>query len=259
MGDNTDIVLDVSSLPRIAYLTILLSLLAKLIPEGAGGNGLLANGTTLQVLVAEDANLDGQISAEDPSNELVFIPGYSEALHSEALRELPLVWFPILGENRLGQIKKIMNEIPDRAEICPVLPHPSFNPRRGDELLKEYQELLFKSGATPLSNILYAHEAHPFEAYRQLLGAMTRYQTTLDIVGGCKLIVTPLASKLITVGCALACYEMKLKTNGTKSSVAIPYAEPKRYTTTLAALKESRPEISALVLTGEAYDAGTLT
>ncbi len=255
ISDNTDVVLDVSSLPRIAYLTILLSLLAKLVPEGAGGNGLMASGTTLQVLVAEDAHLDGQISAEDPSNELVLIPGYSEALQSEALLDLPLVWFPILGENRLGQIKKIMNDIPDSAEICPVLPHPSINPRRGDELLKEYQELLFKSGATPLSNILYAHESHPFEAYRQLLGAMNRYQTTLDIIGGCRLIVTPLASKLITVGCALACFEMKLKTAGTKSSVAIPYAEPKRYTTSIAVLKESRPEISALVLTGDAYNS----
>lgn len=256
IGDSTDIVLDVSSLPRIAYLTILLALLARLVPEGVAGIYPLANKTTLQVLVAEDANLDGRISAEDPSNELVLIPGYSEALQSEALRDLPLVWFPILGENRLGQIKRIMNDIPDRAEVCPVLPHPSFNPRRGDELLKEYQELLFKSGATPLGNILYAHESHPFEAYRQLLGAMQRYQTTLEIIGGCRLIVTPLASKLITVGCALACFEMKLKTNGTKSSVAIPYAEPKRYTTTIAALNESRPEISALLLTGEAYDVG---
>jgi hypothetical protein len=103
VSDQTDIILDVSSLPRVAYLTILLSLLAKILPDGRAGEGLFAKGVSLQVLVAEDAELDSQISSEDPSNDLTLIPGYSEALQSEAQRDDPLVWFPILGENRLAQ------------------------------------------------------------------------------------------------------------------------------------------------------------
>jgi len=55
----------------------------------------------------EDAALDSQISSEDPSNDLVLIPGYAEAVQSEALRDMPLVWFPILGENRLAQVRKV--------------------------------------------------------------------------------------------------------------------------------------------------------
>jgi len=253
VSSQTDIVLDVSSLPRIAYLTILLTLLAKIIPQGSEGEGLAAKGVTLQVLVAEDAALDSQISSEDPSNDLVLIPGYSEALQSEALRDLPLVWLPILGENRIAQIQKIEEIIPSEAEICPVLPHPSRNPRRGDQLLVEYDSVLFARRETPLSNILYAHEAHPFELYRQLLGAMTRYRKTLDVLGGCRLVVTPLASKLMTIGSALACFEMKLLSADHRSSVAIPYAEPKRYVASIDALLATRPDMSALVLTGDAY------
>ena len=253
VSNQTDIVLDVSSLPRIAYLTILLSLLAKIVPSGREGAGLVANGVTLQVLVGEDAALDSRISSEDPSNDLVLIPGYSEAMQSEALRDMPLVWFPILGENRLAQVKKVEENIPTWAEICPILPHPSRNPRRGDQLLVEYDSILFATRETPLSNILYAHEAHPFEAYRQLLGAMLRYRSTMGVIGGCRLVVTPLASKLITIGTALACFEMKLISRDHKSSVAIPYAEPKRYVADLLALRASQPEVSALVLTGEAY------
>ena len=222
-------------------------------PQGGKGIGLEANGLALQILVAEDPVLDSQISSEDPSNDLVLIPGYSEGMQSEALRDVPLVWFPILGENRIGQIKKIEESIPGSAEICPVLPHPSRNPRRGDELMVEYGELLFAKRETPLGNIIYAHEAHPFEVYRQLHSAMSRYRNTMSLIGGCRLVVTPLASKLITVGSALACFEMKLLSADNQSSVSIPYAEPKRYVADVGQLRSSRPEVSALLLTGSAY------
>jgi hypothetical protein len=249
----TDVVLDVSSLPRISYLTLLLSLLAKLIPNISAQNAAYASGITLHVLVGEDAVLDAEISSEDPANELVLIPGYAEAMQAEALQDSDLVWFPLLGENRVAQLRKVETSIPSWAEICPILPHPSRDPRRGDKLLVEFSEVLIAKRETPLSNILYVHEANPFEAYRQLLEAMRRYQKTMEVVGGCRLVVTPLASKLVTIGSALACFEMKFASGNGGSRVAIPYAEPKRYVASLEALKRSRPDISALVLTGESY------
>ena len=252
----TDVVLDVSSLPRISYLTILLSLLAKLIPDGKAPQRVSANGVTLHVLVGEDPHLDSRISSEDPENDLVLIPGYAEALQSEARQEDHLVWMPLLGENRVPQVQKVESSIPAWAEICPVLPHPSRDPRRGDQLLLEYAGSLIGRREIPFSNILYVHEANPFEAYRQLLEAMQRYQKTMAVVGGCRLVVTPLSSKLITIGAALACFEMKHCAKDDRSSVAIPYAEPKRYVADVAELRASKPEISALILTGEAYDTG---
>ena len=249
----TDVVLDVSSLPRISYLTILLSVLARLIPKPGTMDQLFANGVALHVLVGEDPALDAKIMSEDPGNDIVLIPGYAEALQAEALQDTHLVWMPLLGENRVAQLKKIESNIPAWAEICPILPHPSRNPRRGDQLLIEYSDVLISTREIPLSNIIYVHEAQPFEAYRQLLGAMLRYRKTMAVVGGCRLVVTPLSSKLVTIGAALACFEMKLQSGDDQTSVAIPYAEPKRYVAQLSALKESKPEISALILTGEAY------
>lgn len=196
--DQTDILLDVSSLPRIAYLSLMLGLLQFLVIDREGNIPLAAKGINLQVLVGEDAELDSQIKSEDPSNELVLIPGYASALQTESTQDQPLVWFPVLGENRVAQLKKVSGAIPGSAEICPVLPHPSRDPRRGDRLLIEYKEPLFDERETPLTNVLYAHEANPFEAYRQLLGAMRRYQKSLSVLGGCRLVMTPLSSKLIT-------------------------------------------------------------
>ncbi|KVL19463.1 hypothetical protein WS95_13390 [Burkholderia sp. MSMB1826] len=251
---QTDIVLDVSSLPRIVYLSIMLGLLQRLIAGSDSPASLAASGVTFQVLVGEDAALDGQIRSEDPANELVLIPGYASALQTESTQDWPLVWFPILGENRTAQMQKVMSAaIPNSAEICPVLPHPSREPRRGDRLLIEYKEPLFDARETPLTNVLYAHEANPFEAYRQLLGAMKRYQQSFSVLGGCRLVVTPLASKLITVGAALACFEMKLNSAKERYGVAIPYAEPKRYVVSAATVRASRPDVSSIVLTGDAY------
>ena len=254
---KTDIVLDVSSLPRATYLALLTNILQWLVPnklpEEGAEHSLYANGVNFQVLVAEDAKLDGQIRAEDPSNDLVNIPGFFAAWQLESVQDWPLVWFPVLGEGRVNQLQRISASIPAEAEVCPVVPHPSKDPRRADRLLVEYREPLFDSRKTPTSNILYAHESHPFEAYRQLLQAMGRYQNSMTILGGCRLVVTPLGSKLITLGSGLACFEMRPTNLDAKYGVAIPHAEPRRYVASVDALRQSKPDISVLLLTGEAY------
>ena len=254
VSDYTDIILDASSLPRVVYLSLLTALLERLVPDKAAPHALAAQGVNLQVVVAEDPQLDANILAEDPSNDLIYIPGYSGVLHVESVQDWPLVWFPMLGEGRVAQLTRVANlTIPDSAEICPILPHPSLDPRRADRLLTEYRQEIFLARQTPTTNILYAHEAQPFEAYRQLLQAMKRYRDSMMALGGCRLVVTPLASKLITIGAALACFEMKPVGMDQGYGVAIPYAEPKRYIASISDLRVSRPEISALLLTGDAY------
>jgi hypothetical protein len=254
VGGYTDIVVDVSTLPRVVYVTLMTSLLKRLIVGPLDQNPLVANGVSLQMLVAEDASLDAHIQPEDPSNDLILIPGFSAPLQVESVRDWPLVWFPILGENRVSQFAKVMEAaIPNFAEICPVLPHPARNHRRADELLMEYRKPLFDARQTPTSNIIYVHESHPFEAYRQLVGAMERYSQSLGLLGGCRLVVTPLGSKLITLGATLACYEIKTRDADAQHGVAIPYAEPRRYVASPGEIAKSRPEICSLLLTGRAY------
>src|SRR5258708_5095941 len=77
LSDVTDIVLDVSSLPRVIYLSLLTGILSTLVPNKDAANPLYANGVTLQVLVAEDAALDAKIQSQNPSNDLISIPVFS--------------------------------------------------------------------------------------------------------------------------------------------------------------------------------------
>ena len=254
MEGKSDVVLDVSSLSRNAYLTLLLRILGKLVTYEAGIHSINTE-VTFQVVAGEDAHLDSRIRAEDLGNELVLIPGYSEGLHSQAVEHQKLVWFPVLGENRVAQLTKVEVDIPPSAEVCPILPHPSAIPRRGDRLLVEYEEALFARRSISVNSIVYAHEAHPFEAYRQMMNAMKRYHQTFSLLGGCRIVLTPLASKLITVGSALACFELKSSRpdGGATLSVAIANAEPRRYSVTRNEMAAANPTLSSLVLTGRPY------
>ena len=111
------------------YLSLLTGILSALVPNKDAPNALYAQGVNFQVLVAEDAALDAMIQSEDPSNDLIYIPGFSSALQAESFQDRPLVWFPILGEGKVSQLEKVMHQvIPPDAEICPVLPHPSRDP-----------------------------------------------------------------------------------------------------------------------------------
>ena len=67
-------------------------------------------------------------------------------MYAESMQDWKMVWFPILGENRLGQLNMVTNSaaaIPGDAEICPIIPHPSLGLRRAERLLIEYKPLLF--------------------------------------------------------------------------------------------------------------------
>jgi hypothetical protein len=85
---------------------------------------------------------------------------------------------------------------------------------------------------------------------------MQRYRDSLNIMGGSRLVVTPLASKLMTVAAGLACFAIRPYSLSARYRVGMPYAEATRYTVDMAHLQASKPEICALVLTGDAYAMG---
>jgi len=82
---------------------------------------------------------------------------------------------------------------------------------------------------------------------------MLRYKQSLNVLGNCRLLVTPLGSKLVTIGAGLACFEMKPTGIGDSHRIALPLAEPRRYLASVENLRGSVPEVSALLLTGDAY------
>ena len=218
-----DVVVDISAMPRV----VALSAIAKLMHDQDAA-GASRKSTNLHVVAAESVrtDLDARGSLMDDVTSLV---GFSGRLNEESTEHVPRVWFPVLGERQQERLQLIQSHLnPD--EICPVVPFPSRDPRRGDQIIAEHIDLLFEDFRVEPSNILRASEFNPFEAYRQLFLAMERYRRALTELDGCKAYVSPLSSKLLSVGALLACYDHQFgDIIGKKLNVGMPYVETSVY------------------------------
>jgi len=201
ISDYSDIVVDISSLPRAIYFSLIAKLLFLLDNENVNIN--------LHVVVCEDATLDKNISEVGVDESAGFIPGFAaSSILSEGTSKVPKIWMPVLGENQRIQLNKIFAFVnPD--EICPVLPHPSVDPRRSDNLLLSYRDLIFDQWLVEPRNIVYATEQNPFDVYRQIVNVVIRYNKALRPLGGCKVAISAQSSKLISIGALLAAYDLR--------------------------------------------------
>lgn len=219
-----DVIIDISAMPRMVAMTSVAVLLRGL--DLAAEKGGCVN---LHVTTAESVTADigaGQGSLRD---QVSFVRGFSGQLTAQTTKDLPHVWFPVLGEGQRDRLDRIHQKLtPD--EICPVMPFPSREPRRGDEIIYEHRELLFDTFQVEPRNILLACEYNPFEAYKQVFEAMDRYRCALNELGGCKAFVSPLSSKLLSIAVLLACYDHLFgQVPGNRLRVGIPYVETAVY------------------------------
>src|SRR5205823_6362511 len=113
---------DVSSLPRSVYFPVVAKLLFLVdgISDGRGPN--------LFALVTESAVLDRRIVEEGIDDDADYIHPFRGGVEREATASWPRVWFPLIGEGQQLQLTRIYDLI-NPAEICPLLPSPSMNPR----------------------------------------------------------------------------------------------------------------------------------
>jgi len=242
-----DIVVDISAMPRGIYFPIITKLLNLLDDRGEKqGQAISVN---LHVLVAEEVSIDNNIRDQGIDDNAAYMYGFSSDLVREATANAPRIWIPVLGEGKNEQMMRLYDHVrPD--EICPVFPSPSANPRRADDLIQEYRELLFDRLRVEPPNIIYASEWNPFEVYRQICRTIERYNNALDALGKCKVVVSALSSKLLSVGALLAAYEAKR--NG--FMIGISHVETHGYQIH-GDIKSSAPELYSLWIAGECYDA----
>ncbi|WP_265516898.1 hypothetical protein [Nitratireductor luteus] len=226
-GDATaydDVIVDISAMPRMVAMTSVAVLLRGL--DLASETGGCVN---LHVTTAESVTADLAVGQGSLRDQVSFVRGFSGELTAQTTKDLPHVWFPVLGESQRYRLDRIHQMLtPD--EICPVVPFPSREPRRGDEIIYEHRELLFDTFQVEPRNILLACEYNPFEAYKQVFEAMDRYRRALNALGGCKAFVSPLSSKLLSIAVLLACYDHLFgEVPGKRLKVGIPYVETATY------------------------------
>jgi hypothetical protein len=247
----SDILVDISAMPISIYFPLLGNLL-YLVDKNKAETTL-----NIHVVVAENAELDAAIRDREIEEDAKYLFGFasdlaaeSTAMSKNALARIPKVWIPIIGEDKHTQLERISIVVkPD--EICPVLPSPARNLRRSDNLILEYRDL-FTRLPVELRNIVYGSEQNPFEVYREIFDTVDRYYKALKALGGCKVAVSPLSSKLLSMSAFLVAYEAI----NTQISVGVAYVVPKGYAMDASVdstTVNNNTKLFSLWLAGEVY------
>jgi len=241
----TDVFVDISALPRGLYISLIGKLLNILDEAALRGE----KKPSLFVFVAESSTLDMHIR-EHLEEHAEYVTFFQGMMAIEGGAQLPKVWFPTLGERQHAQLSRLHEFIAPQ-EICPVLPMPSRSPRRADNLIRDYATLLFETWQVSPSNFIYVAEQNPFEAYRQLVKAVRQYRLALAPLGGsCKIVLSTLSSKLLSIGSLLAAYEFKM----TDEPIAIAHVEAASYSLPKSSevCEDAVPYL--MMISGDAYE-----
>jgi hypothetical protein len=222
-----DVIVDVSAMPRMMALTAIGFLVADYDARRKRGE----SAPNLFVGVAESIALDRGMANKSFQEQVVNVPGFTGHIDAVSV-DNPKIWLPVLGEGQQLRLQRIYEKLqPD--EICPVIPFPSRDPRRGDALIEEYRQILFDEYGVDPRNIVYASEFNPFEAYRQIFTTVERYRVALKELGSCRAVISPLSSKLLSVGALLAAYDLSNPSQGGRRSaqfhVGMHYVEAGSY------------------------------
>jgi hypothetical protein len=205
----TDIIVDISAFPRSLYISLIVSLIKRVSRD---------NKPYIHVIVSENHQVDSQIQPIGIDEEASAVQGFIEDVESESIDSTisTNVWMPLIGEGEHERLNKIHDSI-GPIEICPILPSPSVNPRRADNIIIEHHTLLFDIWNVEPGNIIYASEQNPYDVYRQIIKASMQYYSSLKPLGDPTIILSALSSKLMSLGMILAA--VHLKSNGKKVSI----------------------------------------
>lgn len=192
----TEILVDVSALPKSLYFTLLLVLVKKCRDINRGIN--------LQVIACQDADLDSRII--ESIDDLRYLKGFNGKLGRTGQREIPKIWAPILTSNSGGILKKLHEKLEPK-DIYPVLPFPSSKIRLDDDLLMEYHSIFVDEWNLNPLNIIYAAEDDPLDIYRSLSNLYCQQMETLEPLGGISMVFSCLSSKISSIGAFMAAFE----------------------------------------------------
>ena len=250
INEYSDIILDISALPRGIYFSLIGKILLLIDNHKSNGNEL----HNFFIVTSENAKIDSMTQEEVLDEDLNYTHGFGGGL--DLTSEVPIIWFPILGENKTAQILNANKKINPR-EICPLLPFPSKDPRRSDQLIIEYHRLLFDELRIEGQNLMYVPEQNPFEVYRSLCSAIINYNESLKILNGCKAAISTFSSKLLSIGALLAAYELTYCNESDKIGVGLLNIDSQGYRIDdeeLLTILKNESELFLTWLTGEPYN-----
>jgi hypothetical protein len=227
------VIVDISGMPRSIFFPVISYLCSR------ADQGLIEN---LHVIVTEDQTLDANIRLSEF--------GDADYVHTFRMTgKKKLVWVPVLNKDERDRVLKIFNQVKDDCiEICPILPFPAESLRKADDILIDNSEVLFQELDILPTNFLLCDETNPFDIYRKIIGLHDYYVDKLSgLLGEVTTVVSPLSTKLLSLGMLLAAIERRLPVSYVEAGMYDPpVAEIDRFTA-------STDQTVNIWLTGEPY------
>lgn len=196
------LLIDISSLPASLYFPLVAASLA------ATHRGLEGFPGEIQVIACENPAIDAAIEKLGVG-EAAIVGGFRGSLEHESDPTGTVIWAPVLGE-RAGPALQAIHNLLAPGDVCPVLPFPARNPRRGDELVLEHQIVLFDELRVNPASVIYADERNPFDLYRTLSRLQADFTHALAELQPSTVVLSSHTSKLLSLGVLLAAFEHQL-------------------------------------------------
>ena len=236
------IVIDISAMPQSIFFNLIKHLYMEITRKNLD--------IKLDILVCENSELDDAIIPMELSETATSLSGFDMFLSDLDSDENPInIWIPLLGKGCLDELEKLFTYIsPD--EICPVLPFPSKNPRRSDEILSDLGEQLFGAFLVESKNIIYAAEHNVLDVFLKLQKSIVHYNQVLKTIGSPKFYISLGSSKLIGLGALIANFD--LREQGVTTTFAV--VENRGYTFDIEKYLQENNRICCLCLNENRYE-----
>ncbi len=163
----------------------------------------------LHVFVALDAGLDDSIRPV-ASDTVTPVHGLRGNLGLDGHAGAKKLWLPQLARGRRPILRKIYESLGVVHDVCPILPFPASNPRLGDDLTEDFLIEFESTWNVDARNIVYAAENAPLDLYRTILRIDDLRQSIFEDLGGSKLILSPVGSKVLALGALMSAIERQL-------------------------------------------------
>ena len=199
-----EIIVDISAMPRTISFNLVKRLL-DLKRQPANSN------RKISILVCENSALDDGIKSIIATESAEFLQGLNAfTMGMEGTSTNTRVWIPILGLNEETALQKIATFLrPD--ETCPVLPFPSANVRREEEIIRRHGNELFTALEIEKRNIIYVPENQPIIMYQKLCNTVNFYESALNpssVDAEINYVFSSQGSKIMDIGVLMAIIDL---------------------------------------------------
>ena len=148
----TDVFIDASAMSRGVCFPMVKYAFEQSKKPGQARAHLMTAGRNRSTIEAQST------SSDSPQ----FVHGFHGVMDTYQMDRAIKLWIPQLSENAVASLSRIQHKIaPD--ETCPILPFPSWDPRRSDRLLKKFQGHFLDDWNVNLLDVIYAHESNPMD------------------------------------------------------------------------------------------------